>query len=428
MMKKIINFLTYLTLTLFLILFVLLTLINFNFFNLKTNLYSNLPNIELRKEVFNKKSIMEKFRNDYNIKFLPYTQFEELDFKKKKIKFNNEYFTNKLKYENTASYKRYGTFFIDFYADALIVTDYLGNTYSLDKITDIISSDNEFITKNIKNNLKVERVFDSFIYENKIFVSYTLKKNNCNTINISYAEIKLDYLDFKNFFSPNICSKTGSPGRMQFIQIDKTPGLLLSTSEGVLDQPGTNAQNPESIFGKVLFIPFDQSIKFRIFSSGHRVIQGLNVHNGKIIATEHGPRGGDEINKLIQNSNYGWPVVSLGERYDFKYNNKSLNYKKNHKANKFKDPIFSFIPSIGISEVINLPKNFSIFYDNHYIVASLNGRSIFLIRFDDQGTKILSSERIFLNQRIRDLKYHEKTKSILLALEEDGEIGILSNQ
>ena len=120
--------------------------------------------------------------------------------------------------------------------------------------------------------------------------------------------------------------------------------------------------------------------------------------------------------------------MSLSEKYEFKYNNKSLNYKKNHNANNFKDPIFSFIPSIGISEVINLPKNFSIFYDNHYIVASLNGRSIFLIRFDAQGSKALSSERIFLNQRIRDLKYHEKTKSILLALEEDGEIGILSNQ
>ena len=61
---------------------------------------------------------------------------------------------------------------------------------------------------------------------------------------------------------------------------------------------------------------------------GHRVIQGLSVNDGIIISTEHGPRGGDEINKILSNKNYGWPIVSLGERYDFKYKNNNLTYKK----------------------------------------------------------------------------------------------------
>ena len=86
MLKKIINFLSYISLFLFVIFFLLLILINLNIFNLKNNFYSLFPNVELRKNIFNKKSIMENFRNDYNVKFLPFTEFEKLSFKKIRIK------------------------------------------------------------------------------------------------------------------------------------------------------------------------------------------------------------------------------------------------------------------------------------------------------------------------------------------------------
>ena len=52
------------------------------------------------------------------------------------------------------------------------------------------------------------------------------------------------------------------------------------------------------------------------------------MNDGIVISTEHGPRGGDEINKILSNKNYGWPIASLGERYDFKYENNNLTYKK----------------------------------------------------------------------------------------------------
>ena len=50
-----------------------------------------------------------------------------------------------------------------------------------------------------------------------------------------------------------------------------------------------------------------------------------------ILSTEHGPRGGDEINKIIFNKNYGWPISSYGETYSSigkKKNN--LDFKKSH--------------------------------------------------------------------------------------------------
>ena len=425
--NKIFNLLGKITILLLLLLISLIIFIDNNFFESKTKIYSNLPNFELRKYIFKKDSKVEHFNNDYNVKFLPKTQFENLKFKRKKIKFSDEYFANKLNFAESTSYKRYGTFFIDFYLDNLILTDYLGNFYFLKNLTESIKSNQDLNLIYLKSNIDPKRIYDTFIHNENIYVSFTLEKNGCNTINIMSAKINKKVLKFKNFFNSKKCNKTGSPGKMQFIKIDGKEGLLLSTSEGVSDKPGTNTQNVKSIFGKILFIPFDKNDKFSIFSLGHRVIQGLNVRENEIIATEHGPKGGDEINNILKNKNYGWPIASYGERYDFQYKNKKINYKKNHKENNFKEPIFSFIPSIGISDIINLPKNFSIFYDDHYVLSSLNGRSLYFIKFNENLEKIITNERVFIGQRIRDLKYFKKEKTIILALEEKGELGFLIN-
>ena len=61
---------------------------------------------------------------------------------------------------------------------------------------------------------------------------------------------------------------------------------------------------------------------YDIISVGHRNPIGVvqDPYSGTIIATEHGPRGGDEINKIIKGKNYGWPFVSYGEPYAVKKN------------------------------------------------------------------------------------------------------------
>lgn len=53
-----------------------------------------------------------------------------------------------------------------------------------------------------------------------------------------------------------------------------------------------------------------------LFSIGNRNIQGMTVTaDGRVWATEHGPRGGDELNLIEGGENYGWPEVSLGVDY-----------------------------------------------------------------------------------------------------------------
>lgn len=55
-----------------------------------------------------------------------------------------------------------------------------------------------------------------------------------------------------------------------------------------------------------------------IYSYGHRNPQGTCIHpvTGEVWETEHGPRGGDEINRIRPGLNYGWPVISYGINYD----------------------------------------------------------------------------------------------------------------
>jgi glucose/arabinose dehydrogenase len=55
-----------------------------------------------------------------------------------------------------------------------------------------------------------------------------------------------------------------------------------------------------------------------IYSYGHRNPQGTAIHpvTGELWETEHGPKGGDEINLILPGHNYGWPVISYGINYD----------------------------------------------------------------------------------------------------------------
>ena len=78
----------------------------------------------------------------------------------------------------------------------------------------------------------------------------------------------------------------------------------------------SEAQNIDSILGKILELNI-QTLDYKVFSLGHRNPQGLMVDNAtlNIFSSEHGPVGGDEINIIKKDSNYGWPIASYGDMY-----------------------------------------------------------------------------------------------------------------
>ena len=151
----------------------------------------------------------------------------------------------------------------------------------------------------------------------------------------------------------------------------------------------------------------------------------MHINDNIILATENGPRGGDEINLIKKGNNYGWPISSYGEKYRTPNQDEPF-YKKSHQDFNYAEPIYSFIPSIGISEIIKIGSNFSKQWRDSFLIASLNSRSIYRINFNKEYSKVKFIEKIFIGERIRDLKYYDNL--IFLALEESNSIGILKFQ
>ena len=408
----------------FLILFlaILIFSISFNIFGFQDSIHKNYPNLKLAKKIFDKKSILQNIENDYNAKFLPQTQFVKLNLTKKKLNFTKS--NNLNKKQSKIKYDWYESFYIELLDSEVLIVNYLGKIYKF-KIKDIQNKNKKNIDlQNVSSNLSVIRVLDTFIYNKYLYVSFIGKKNNCKNLNISVAKIDSEYLNFENFFQSEECGKYILGGRMQFYKHKNEKGLLITTSNHPNNRPDNKPQDNNSIFGKILFIDFEKNNPI-IFSKGHRVAQGLYTEGNLIISTEHGPRGGDEINKILFNKNYGWPISSYGEKYRSAETNKP-HYLKNHTSSGFEEPIFAFVPSIGISEIISLPNSFSKHFENNFIVSSLAGKSLHRLKFDKNYNKVIFNEKIFIGSRIRDLKHHNKTNSIFLALEEKGEIGILT--
>ena len=396
-----------------------------DFFNakktLKENVYKKYPNLisQYRKNLFKEKSIIENLNNDYNVKFLPETQFVNLSLIKKKIIFNDVFRKRHDDNQLTQS------FYIDEFKDNIILVDYLGGIYKLKK--SLIKNEQRKIIKpkNIKSNiskLSANRILDIKIYNKKIYISYISQKSKCPNLNISVASLEDDILTFNNFFSSNECGSKIQGGRMFVYEHNGQQGLLLSTSNQEQDDTDSDFKLPQeasSIFGKILFIDLED-MNYKIFSKGHRNIQGLFVKDDLILSTEHGPKGGDEINKILFGKNYGWPIASYGKKY---FSNNF--YKSDHYSLGFEEPIYSYVPSIGISEIIEIPNEFYKNYKNNFLISSLNGKHLHRIKFNQNFDKVIFDEKIFIGSRIRDLKYDSSSNTILLALESDGEIGIL---
>jgi len=90
------------------------------------------------------------------------------------------------------------------------------------------------------------------------------------------------------------------------------------------------AQRTDTVYGKVLRLTEDGKVppdnpfvgkagaRPEVFSMGHRDQLGLTVHaaTGTVLAAEHGPNGGDEINVILPGHNYGWPKFSFGRTYE----------------------------------------------------------------------------------------------------------------
>jgi len=160
-----------------------------------------------------------------------------------------------------------------------------------------------------------------------------------------------------------------------------------------------SALDKNSNFGKIVKLNLDSNNPV-VYTSGHRNTQGMAIFNeNSILSTEHGPQGGDEVNLIEEGLSYGWPIQTYGTRYGtFDYDFKDGSISNISKKQTL--PLFSFVPSIGISSILQV-KNFHDRWDGDILVGSLKAQTLFRLKYVDG--RVVFQEPIWIGHRIRDI-------------------------
>jgi hypothetical protein len=334
-----------------------------------------------------------------------------------------------------------GSGYIDFYESNIIVLSSRGvlifkkNIENTEKnFKQIKNNINEFIGINQFKKNNWFSLKDIFIFKNKVFVSYNEEiKQDCWNTSVIYGDMDYKDIEFKKLFSPIECIHSTSNIDNEF-NAHQSGGKILSFDDNHIlltlgDYRSRHlAQDIKSVNGKIIKVNINNG-DYEIISMGHRNPQGLyfDKENNFILETEHGPSGGDEINLIEMNKinkdniqNYGWAISSAGEHYGGKSEGNKTKYEKyplykSHSEHGFIEPLKSFVPSIGISEIVKVGAN-------RYVVSSMKDTSLYFFELNEKK-QIMNLNRVEVFERVRDLRFNNN--QLYLFMEDTASIGVI---
>jgi glucose/arabinose dehydrogenase len=198
-------------------------------------------------------------------------------------------------------------------------------------------------------------------------------------------------------------------GRVVF---DRTGNLVVSTGERSDLATRPQAQVVTSGLGKVIRLTktgqpapgnptFAQAgVLPELYSIGHRNPQGLAIHpvTGEVWQSEHGPRGGDEVNRLRAGANYGWPTITYGIEYSGQPIGGSIQ-----QSNGLEQPVYYWDPVVSPSGMTFYAGNRIAEWQNNLFLAALSGQHIVRLVLDNN--RVVGEERLLASegQRFRDI-------------------------
>ena len=190
------------------------------------------------------------------------------------------------------------------------------------------------------------------------------------------------------------------------------------------------AQDLGSHMGKVIRINADGSVpqdnpfvgragaRPEIWSLGHRNVQGIAVQpGGAVWTTEHGTRGGDEINLNRAGRNYGWPVIAYGVEYGGGPINEGVTAREG-----MEQPVYYWDPSIATGGAAFYSGRMFPDWNGNLLVAALKDKHI--ARLVIQNDKVVGEERLLtgLGERIRDIAVGPDGAVWVITDEDDGKL------
>lgn len=210
-----------------------------------------------------------------------------------------------------------------------------------------------------------------------------------------------------------------SQGRNHFggkIAFDKNGYLFLTLGDRQVAPAGNleahPAQDLSNHHGKIVRlhddgrVPADNPFVNRagarpeIWSYGHRNVQGIAVHpeTGEIWVNEHGPQGGDELNRPQPGRNYGWPVIGFGVNYQT-----GLAIHSGTHREGMEQPVHVWVPSIGISGAVFYTGDRFPEWRGNLFVGGMVGQQ--LARLTLRGQRVVNEETLVQQMgRIRDVR------------------------
>lgn len=219
------------------------------------------------------------------------------------------------------------------------------------------------------------------------------------------------------------------------IVFDGKGHAFITTGERATAGERVLAQDLSTTYGKVLRIGLDGSIPAdnpfaggggiaTIWSSGHRNVQGAAIEpgSGRLWTVEHGPAGGDELNRPEPGANYGWPVISYGVDYNGSAIGEGIAAKDG-----MAQPVYFWDPAIAPSGMVFYSGRMFPEWRGNLLIASLKGEA--LVRLVLQGGRVAAEEHLLRDAgRLRDVEVAADGALLLLVDAADGRVLRLTRQ
>lgn len=237
-----------------------------------------------------------------------------------------------------------------------------------------------------------------------------------------------ELVDLEDIFESN---EPTSPGRhygSRILFLDDGTMLVTIGDRGGIPE---SAQDPSTHTGSVVRLNDDGTVPDdnpfvgqadyadEIYTYGHRNIQGIALHpeTGEVWATEHGPRGGDQLNLIEPGNNYGWPDVTPGRDY-----RTQEQWGERHRDQEgIVPPVWEFLPTLAPSGLAVIDGGgFADEWQGNLMAGGL--RSQWLLRVVTEDREVVHVDEILKEDigRIRDVRWGPDDQLYLTTDESDG--------
>jgi glucose/arabinose dehydrogenase len=236
-----------------------------------------------------------------------------------------------------------------------------------------------------------------------LLISYPSYRKNGNCVVVKLDAYKLtlgskpSITKGKNWFTSKPCVPISAvqhaAGRLAVID-EKTTYLTV----GDLGFSKIGSKSARGDLGGVFKIG---ASKVEKISTGHRNQQGIELIGNDLYISEHGPRGGDELNLIKKGADYGWPTVTYGQAYS------SGDYVRPTRSGThdgFQLPLYNWVPSVAPTELVQLPATGKWgAWSSQLVMGTLKEQALIFIQLSGRD-KVGQVVSVDVSDRIRDLE------------------------